>query len=85
MLTAIRRVIDQEAKITVPATDLGLDDDLYALGLTPYLAVRVMLALEQQFSVEFSRRDLTRETTRSIGSIKRALEITLSAAGPAAA
>jgi acyl carrier protein len=73
MFAIIRRIIDQEARLAVPAVDLTPSADLYALGLTPYSAVRIMLALEREFEAEFPREALKRETMSSLDSIARAL------------
>lgn len=81
MFAAIQRVIEKEARLAVPAADLTPRADLYRLGLTPYSAVRVLLALEREFEIEFPRRLLKRETMQSIEAIAQALQL----AGPALA
>jgi acyl carrier protein len=73
MFAAIRTLIDQEARLLVPASDLSPHADLYALGLTPYSAVRLLLALERDFDVEFPREALKRETMGSLAAIAHAL------------
>ncbi|QGM96136.1 acyl carrier protein [Methylocystis parvus] len=81
MFAIIRRVIDQEARLAVPAADLTPGADLYKLGLTPYSAVRILLALEREFEVELPRGLLKRETMQSIDAVARALHIAMSANG----
>ncbi len=86
MFTVIRRVIDQEARLPFSASDITPGGDLYKLGLTPYSAVRVLLALEREFGVELTRAQLKRETMQSIEAIARAFHAALArAAGRAAA
>jgi hypothetical protein len=75
MLSVILRLIDQEAMLLVPAGNLTSRADLYALGLTPYSAVRLLLALEREFCVEFPRGALKRETMGSLESIVQALRL----------
>ncbi len=77
MFAVIRRVIDQEARLTTAAADLTPGADLYALGLTPYSAVRVLLALERECGVELPRRLLKRESMQSIEAIARALSFAM--------
>ncbi len=73
MLATIQCLIDRDAKLQVAAADLTPHTDLYALGLTPYSAVRLLLTLEREFEVEFPRKLLERETMRSIDAIMKAL------------
>ena len=70
MLQTIGRLIDETGNLPPPARDLGLDADLYRAGLTPFLAIRLMLKLERQFGVEFSERMLNCRSMSSIASIR---------------
>ncbi len=81
MLAAIQRIIDQEAKLAVPAANLTPRADLYALGLTSFGAVRLLVAIEREFKVEFPREALIRGTAASIESIAAALEAALPSEG----
>jgi acyl carrier protein len=74
MQAVIQRIIEEEARLTVPASRLRPSADLYALGLTPYCAVRVLLALERELGVELPRAQLKRETLQSMESVERALK-----------
>ncbi len=73
MRDIINEIVDREALLHIPAADLTPNEDLFALGLTPYSAVRLMLALEREFRVEFSREAMKRETVRSLAAIECAL------------
>jgi acyl carrier protein len=73
MITAIRRLIDREAKLALPAAGITPRADLYALGLTAFDAVRLLLAVEREFHVELPPAMLNRETARSIEAIVEAL------------
>ncbi|NNN03950.1 MAG: acyl carrier protein [Acidimicrobiaceae bacterium] len=70
----IRRVLADHGKLAVDAAELGVDDDLYQMGLSSHASVNVMLALEDAFEVEFPDDLLTRSTFQSVASIRRALE-----------
>jgi acyl carrier protein len=72
MFAMIRRVIDAEARLTAPAAELTPAANLYAAGLTPYSAVRVLLALERELDVELPRAALTRATMESMAAIAEA-------------
>ena len=69
MFETIKRLIAREAKLVVPASDLTPRADLYELGLTPYTAVRLLLAVEREFGVELPRKSLNRAAMASIESI----------------
>ncbi len=71
MFETIQSLIDQEAQIRVPAGNLTPRANLYELGLTPYTAIRLLLAIEREFRVEFPRESLNRETMATMDSILR--------------
>lgn len=81
MFATIQRAIDQEAKLAIPAANLTSRADLYALGLTSFDAIRLLVAIERAFKVEFPREALKRETVASIESIAMALEAALPSQG----
>lgn len=47
--------------------------DLYRLGMRSFASVRLMLALEEAFGVEFPEELLTRATFCSVASIEKTL------------
>jgi acyl carrier protein len=69
MFEIIKRLIAREAKLAVPVSDLTPRADLYELGLTPYTAIRLLLAVEREFGVELPRKSLNRAAMASIESI----------------
>lgn len=79
MFDVIQRVIDQQARLAIPASDIPSGADLYEFGLTPYSAVRVLLALEREFGIELPRAQLTRGTMRSIDAVARAFGLAMEA------
>jgi acyl carrier protein len=77
----IRAVIAAQARLGVDVSTLGDGDDLYAAGMTSHASVNLMLALENEFDVEFPDRMLRRSVFESVSSIRAALtELTAEAA-----
>lgn len=76
-LQTIRRLIDENVKLSTPARDLAPDTDLYQAGLTPFMAIRLILALEREFGIEFQEQMLERRSMSSLQAVcdcVRALE-----------
>jgi acyl carrier protein len=69
MLDTIRRLVEEQGRLSVAADTLRDDADLYASGLTSFAAVQLMLALEESFDVEFPERMLNRRSFASIAAI----------------
>ena len=69
----IRRVLGEHARLVVDVAHLGVEDDLFRLGMTSHASVSVMLALEDFFGVEFPEHMLRRSTFESLGSIQKAI------------
>ncbi|GGG28258.1 aminoacyl carrier protein [Rhodococcoides trifolii] len=67
----IREVIGKYGKLTVAG--IGDQDDLYDQGLTSHASVNVMIALEDEFDIEFPDRLLQKATFSSIASIADAV------------
>ncbi len=76
----IRSVVGEHDRLAVPVESLADDDDLYRAGLTSHASVNLMLALEDEFDVEFPEDMLNRRTFESIASIHRALSQLVEAA-----
>lgn len=58
----------------VDVSGLGTSDDLFDAGMTSHQTVQVMLALEDEFDVEFPDDRLNKSTFASIGSMVDALK-----------
>jgi acyl carrier protein len=65
----IREIVATHAKLSVNPAELADDADLYDAGLSSHASVHLMLALENEFDIEFPDSLLTRDAFRSIGSI----------------
>ncbi len=73
MINTIKTLIDEHGRLSVPASSLAEDQDLYETGLTSFAAVQLMLGLEDAFEVEFPERMLNRRSFASIASIAACL------------
>ncbi len=69
MIEIVRKVLQQHGGLHTPVGTLASDADLYAAGLTPFAAIKVVLALESEFGVEFPAAMLRRHKFSSIASI----------------
>ncbi|MFC8178189.1 MULTISPECIES: acyl carrier protein [Nocardiaceae] len=69
----VRDVLDKFGKMPVSAADIETDADLYDNGLTSHASVNVMIALEDEFDVEFPDTMLQKSTFGSIDAIATAL------------
>ena len=70
VIETIRRLIDEKGNLATPARDLALGADLFRVGLTPFTAIQLMLALEKEFGVEFPKQMLNRRCMSSINAIR---------------
>jgi acyl carrier protein len=70
----IRAIIAKHARLSVDAGTLTEDSDLYAAGLTSLTTVNLMLALEDEFDIEFPDNMLGRKTFESIRALNEAIE-----------
>lgn len=69
MITEIRDLLHEHARLPVDVASLADDADLYAAGLSSFATVHLMLALEERFDVEFSDDMLNRKSFASIAAI----------------
>jgi acyl carrier protein len=68
-LAHIRRIVAQHGNLSVGVERLKDDSDLYAAGMASLATVNVMLALENQFDIEFPDAKLGRMTFSSFEAI----------------
>lgn len=74
MIEEIRSILKEHGRLSVDASTIGEDADLYQAGLTSHASVNVMLALEGKFDIEFPDRMLKRGVFESISAMRAALE-----------
>ncbi len=72
--TDIRRVLSEHARLPVDIDSVGDEQDLFAAGMTSHASVNVMLALEDEFDVEFPDHMLKRSVFESISAIAAAID-----------
>jgi acyl carrier protein len=71
--TAIRRVLNDHARLPGDAGTLDDHADLFQAGMSSHASVNVMLALEDTFDVEFPDAMLKRSVFESIAAIEAAI------------
>jgi acyl carrier protein len=69
----IRNILAEYAHLPVDVTKLSDEDDLYRAGMTSHASVNVMLAIEDEFDVEFPEEMLRKTTFESVAAIRVAL------------
>ena len=69
----IRTILSEHAHLPVDMDSLRDEDDLYQAGMTSHASVNVMLALEDEFDIEFPETMLRKSTFESVSAIRVAL------------
>lgn len=69
----IREILAKNAQLRVDAASIPVDANLFGAGMTSHASVNVMLALEEEFDLEFPDEMLTGEHFNTIENIQRAL------------
>ena len=65
----IRNVLAEHGQLVGVLVTMSDSDDLYGAGMTSHASVSVMLALENEFDVEFPDSELRRTSFQSIDAI----------------
>lgn len=73
MQDRIRAVLGDQGRMPSDVRTIAVDADLYEHGLTSHASVNVMLALEDEFDVEFPDDALNKTTFATIASIERVI------------
>ncbi|MGA2209274.1 MAG: acyl carrier protein [Acidimicrobiales bacterium] len=69
----IRRILAANAKLTIAASDLTDETDLFNVGMTSYATVSVMTAIEEHFGMMFPDDQIRRSTFQTISAMAAAL------------
>jgi acyl carrier protein len=69
----IRTILAEHGHFPVEVEKLSDQDDLYQAGMTSHASVNVMLALEDEFDIEFPEAMLRKSTFESVAAIRVAL------------
>ena len=73
MEETIRTILAEFGHLPVDMTQIRDEDDLDQAGMTSHASVNVMLALEDEFDVEFPEAMLRKSTFESVSAIRVAL------------
>jgi acyl carrier protein len=74
MHNQIREVLAAHGRMAVDPHQVDENADLYELGLTSHASVDVMLALEDEFDIEFPEEVLKKATFESVHNIAQVIE-----------
>ena len=74
MQDQIRDVLATHGRMAIDAHQVNDHADLYELGLTSHASVDVMLALEEEFDIEFPDEVLKKSTFESVHNIAQVIE-----------
>mgnify|MGYP000397948399 CR=1 FL=1 len=73
MQDQIRAVLANQGRMPADPRAIDAEADLYEAGLTSHASVNVMLALEDEFDIEFPDDALNKTTFATIASIEAAV------------
>jgi acyl carrier protein len=74
MQDQIRDVLANHGRMAIDPHEVDEQADLYELGLTSHASVDVMLALEEEFDIEFPDEVLKKSTFESVHNIAQVIE-----------
>jgi acyl carrier protein len=74
MQDQIRDVLVAHGRMAIDPHQVDEQADLYDLGLTSHASVDVMLALEEEFDIEFPDEVLKKSTFESVHNIAQVIE-----------
>jgi acyl carrier protein len=69
----IRTILEEHGRFPVDVAGIGDEEDLFDAGMTSHASVNVMLALEDEFDLEFPEVMLRKSTFESVAAIRAAL------------
>lgn len=72
-IARIRQILAEHAGLEADPQAISVDDDLFDGGMTSHASVNVMLAIEDEFDIEFPDELLQRSTFTTIGRIDDAV------------
>ena len=70
----IRRILNDHARLSVDAASISGSADLFDAGMTSFGSVQLMMAIEEEFDIEFPNSLLTRKTFATLGGLISAVE-----------
>lgn len=73
----IREIVSENGGLKLPLEEIKDSTDLYRAGMTSYSSVLLMIALENEFNLEFPDGMLSRDVFESVDAIAHAIETLL--------
>ncbi len=77
ILSTIRDILSTSGNLSTGVEEIGMGDDLFALGLSSFQSVQLMMAIEERFDLQFPDAMIRKETFQSIGAMVRAVDFIL--------
>ncbi len=74
MRDRVRTIVGSMNLVPVPVDGLSDDDNLFDAGMTSFGSVQLMMAIEEEFDIEFPNSLLTRKTFATLGGLTSAVE-----------
>jgi D-alanine--poly(phosphoribitol) ligase subunit 2 len=74
MRDRVRSIVGSMNLLPVPIGGLSDEDNLFDAGMTSFGSVQLMLAVEEEFDIEFPNSLLTRKTFATLGGLISAVE-----------
>lgn len=75
----IREIVSENGGLKLPVEEIKDSTDLYRAGMTSYSSVLLMIALENEFNLEFPDGMLSRDVFESVDAIAHAIDSLLRA------
>jgi acyl carrier protein len=74
MRDRVRAIVGSMNLLPVPIDGLSDQDNLFDAGMTSFGSVQLMLAIEEEFDIEFPNSLLTRKTFATLDGLVSAVE-----------
>ena len=74
MRDLVRTIVGSMNILPVPVDGLSDEDSLFDAGMTSFGSVQLMLAIEEEFDIEFPNSLLTRKTFATLGGLISAVD-----------
>jgi acyl carrier protein len=74
MRDRVRAIVGSMNLLPVPVDGLSDQDNLFDAGMTSFGSVQLMMAIEEEFDIEFPNSLLTRKTFATLGGLISAVE-----------
>jgi D-alanine--poly(phosphoribitol) ligase subunit 2 len=74
MRDRVRTIVGSLNLLPVPLEGLSDEDNLFDAGMTSFGSVQLMLAVEEEFDIEFPNSLLTRKTFATLGGLVSAVD-----------